>query len=433
VRTIRNWDRTLSWTPRVVHAPRDAGEVAEIVRRAADRGGRVKAVGSSLSWSDAADIADEVIVGDKLSRILVDPAGMRVTVGSGAKLRDVNEVLAGHGLSFENFGSITMQSAGGYTGTGSHGTGGRTPILSSFIEAMELVDGEGRIHRLDAATEPGVFSAARVGLGSLGVVTNITFRLVEAFDLEERLEIVDFDRALANLDRYVDDNDYCKLWWLPYSDRIQVYQFNKTARPRTRLTMQERFDASGMSGLTFAGLLGVSRLHPGATPWLLPGVERLAFRDHVRVDRSDRIIKYAGTIPWHQETEYAIPRENAAEAIERMRHLVLSATGYKVNFTQEIRFVAADDIPLSPAQGRDSCYLGGYVASLKWAPRYFLDFEALMGEYSGRPHWGKSFDRTPGQLRALYPRFDDFAALRADLDPRGVFRNRFIDRIFPAG
>jgi len=431
-KTIRNWDRTLTWTPSVVHEPRDAEEVSRIVTRAAARGGRVKATGSSLSWSDAADIAEQVIVGTNLADITVDREAKRATIGTGAKLKDVNETLAQHGLSFENFGSITMQTAGGYTGTGSHGTGGRTPVLSSFIEAMELVDGLGNIHHLDAATEPDLFSAARVHLGALGVITNITFRLVDAFDLEERLEIVDFEDALANLDAYVDGNDYCKFWWLPYSDKLQVYMFNKTAKARTPITMQERFDSSGMSSLTFSGLLGLSRLRPRMTDWLLPGVEKLAFRDHTRIDRSDKIIKYAGTIPWHQETEYAIARSDAAEGIAAMRELVLTSTGYKVNFTQEVRFVAADDIPMSPAYGRDSCYLGGYVASLKWAPRYFLDFEALMEQYAGRPHWGKSFDRNAAQLRELYPMYDQFNALRQQHDPHGVFRNRFIDRAFPA-
>lgn len=430
-KTIRNWDRTLAWTPNAIHEPRDAAEVAAIVQQAVNRGGRVKAVGSSLSWSDAADIPDEVIGGANLAAVTVDREAKRATVGTGAKLKNVNDTLAAHGLSFENFGSITMQSAGGYTGTGSHGTGGRTPVLSSFIEALELVDGRGEIHQLSAESEPDLFSAARVHLGALGVVTQITFRLVDAFDLEERLEIVDFDKALANLDQYVDGNDYCKFWWLPYSDKIQVYMFNKTTKPRTPITLQERFDSSGLSGRTFAGLLGISRLRPKLAPWMLPAVEKLAFQDHVRIDRSDRIIKYAGTIPWHQETEYSVPRADAAEAIEAMRQLVLTASGYKVNFTQEVRFVAGDDIPMSPAQGRDSCYLGAYVASLKWAPRYFLDFEALMDRYAGRPHWGKSFDRSAAQLRALYPGYDAFNALRTQCDPTGVFRNRFIDRVFP--
>lgn len=431
VRTIHNWDRTLTWTPTVVHQPRSTEEIVRVVQRASERGGHVKAVGSALSWSDVADIPEEAIQLDAMETVDVDTSAGLVRVGAGAKLKTVNEVLARHSLSFENFGSITMQSAGGYTGTGSHGTGRNTPILSSFIERIELVDGLGHVHQLDVHNEPDLFSAARVNLGVLGVVTSITFRCVAAFDLEERMEVVDFDKALENLDHYVDGNDYCKLWWVPYSDKIQVYVFNKTTKPRTSLTLQERFDASGMSGRTFTGLLGLSRLRPNTTNWILPTIDKLAFKPHTRIDRSDKIIKYAGGIPRHQETEYAIPRSRAAEGIEALRQLVLSATGYKVNFPQEVRFVAADDIPMSPAFGRHSCYLGGYISSLKWAPSYFRDFEDKMANFEGRPHWGKSFNRSAAEIRALYPKYDEFSSLRQRCDPNGVFRNRFADRIFP--
>ncbi|MCB0917587.1 MAG: FAD-binding protein [Actinobacteria bacterium] len=428
VTTIRNWDRTLTWRPTTVHRPADADEVSRIVAVAAEQGRRVKPVGSSLSWSDVADIPDQVLQLDNLNSVSVD--GMLARVGAGAKLRDVNESLAAHGLSLENFGSITMQTLGGYIGTGTHGTGGRTPILSSFIEELELVDGLGRIRTLNRESEPELFSAARVNLGALGVITAVSLRCVPSFDLEERLELIDFDTALADLDAYVDGNDYCKLWWMPYSDKLQVYTFNRTDKPRTPFTMQERFDASGLSGRVFTGILELSRRRPNLTPRLFPAVERRTFRDHVRVDRSDRIIRYAGTIPKHQETEYAIPREQAAEAIEGMRRLVLSASAYKVNFTQEVRFVAADDIAMSPASGRDSCYLGGYTSNLRTAPAYFLDFEQLMAQYRGRPHWGKSFNRDARQIRDLYPRYDEFARLRQQSDPQGVFGNRLLERIF---
>lgn len=430
-RTIHNWDRTLSWRPTALHRPQRTEDVARIVTDAAGRGTRVKAVGGALSWSDVAGIPDEVVVLDDMAAVTVDVERRRATVQAGARLRDVNEILAGHGLAFENFGSITMQTAGGYNGTGTHGTGGRTTILSAHIEAMTLVDGRGEVHQLDAQMSPDVFAAARVHLGCLGIVTDFTFRCVPAFDLEERLEIVDFDAALADLDGYVDANDYCKLWWLPYNDTVLVYAFNKTDKPRTPLTMQERLDKSGVSGVAFAALLRLGRLLPGAVPTVLRGAQASSFHPHVRVDRSDKIIKYVGAIPRHQETEYAIGRAHAAEAIDRWRHLVLGADSYKVNFTQEMRFVAADDIPMSPASGRDSAYLGGYIASLKWAPLYFMDFEALMRDYDGRPHWGKTFDRSADELRSLYPRYDEFDAVRRRCDPHGLFRNSFVDRVFP--
>jgi L-gulonolactone oxidase len=429
---IRNWDGTQSWTPAAIHSPATEGEVAALVRAAAARGGRVKPLGSALSWSDIIDVRETAMRFDRLAEVLhVDPAERRVTVQSGIGMRQLNEVLATHGLAFENFGSIVMQTIGGYIGTGTHGTGGKTPILSSQIERMRLVDGLGRIRELDRSSEPELFSAARVNLGCLGVVTELTLRCVDAFQLEEQLELVDFDRALADLDHYVDTNDYCKLWWIPYTDKIQVYRFNRTDRRRTRPTVPELLDSSGVSGAAFTGLIHLSRRFPALIPWLHGALQRIHFRPHRRVDRSDRITRVGQSIPIHQETEYAIPRQRAAHAIEEVRRIVDRATSYRLNFPMEVRFVAADDIPMSPASGRDSCYVGGYIASTEWAPHYFADFEGLMHDYDGRPHWGKSFSRSDRELRALYPDYDRFAALRRGCDPHGVFRNSFVDRVFP--
>lgn len=442
---IRNWDGTQTWRPEVVHHPSSEAEVAAIVRQAAERGGRVKAHGGSLSWSDIIDVPQAAMRLDRMARVLeVDPLAQRVTVQGGARLRDVNEALAARGQAFDNFGSIVMQTAAGYTGTGTHGTGGRTRILSSHIERMRLVDGRGEIHELSATSEPELFAAARVHLGCLGVVTEITFRTVDAFDLEERLELVDFDTALADLETHIAANDYFKLWWIPYTSKIQLYRFNRTTQPRTRQSFSERLDTTGISGAAYTALLGLSRHAPIIIPRLNETIQRFQFKARARIDRSDRIIRVATAIPVHQETEYAIPRVHAGAAIEEIRRFVERASprssaarssraAYHVNFPLEVRFVAKDDIPMSPASGRDSCYLGAYIASETWAVPYFADFENLMTDYAGRPHWGKTFTRTHRQMRQLYPEYDRFDALRRAADPAGVFHNRFVERVFAPG
>ena len=86
---------------------------------------------------------------------------------------------------------------------------------------------------------------------------------------------------------------------------------------------------------------------------------------------------------------------------------------------------------MSPASGRDSCYIGAYVGSLQWAPPYFADFEDLMCNFQGRPHWGKSFSLSHDEIKALYPYYDAFERLRRDCDPLDLFRNSFVDRVFP--
>jgi L-gulonolactone oxidase len=429
--TIRNWDRTQRWRPEEVHHPADEKEVARLVRRAAEGGKRVKAVGSALSWSDIIDMPQAALRFDRMADVVnVDRDRCLITVQPGAVLRDVNDVLYENGLAFDNFGSIVIQTAAGYTGTGTHGTGGSTPILSSQIQSMRLIDGEGEIHELDTEREPELFSAARVHLGCLGVLTEITFRCIEAFDVEERLELVPWDNALADLDDYVDGNDYCKLWWFPYTDHVQVYSFNATDKPRGGFGLTGWLDESGVSGVVFTALMALTRAVPPIVPSMTRTLQAIHFRPRTRVDRSDRVIKVSSGIPVHQETEYAIPRDRAAQAIDETRKLVL-AGGFRVNFPMEVRFVAADDIPMSPANGRDSCYVGAYVASRRWAEAYHAEFEEMIAEFEGRPHWGKTFSRTADELRALYPAYDHFDALRRRCDPAGVFRNSFVDRVFP--
>ncbi|MHC4456987.1 MAG: D-arabinono-1,4-lactone oxidase [Planctomycetota bacterium] len=431
-RRIRNWDGTQSWKPEAIYYPEDEEQIAKLIQLASEKQKRIKAVGEALSWSDIIDVPETAIRFDKMSKVLqVDRDNRQIRVQAGARLNYVNEVLAREGLAFDNFGSIVLQTAAGYIATGTHGTGAKTPILSTSIDKIRVIDGRGELVQLDDEHEPELFSAARVNLGCLGIVTEITFRCIEAFDLEERLELLDFDTVLADLNSYVNDNDYCKLWWLPYTNKIQVYTFNKTTRPRCGFGFTGFMDRTGLSGLLFTGLIRLGRAFPKFIPFLHDTVQRIHFHPRRRVDRSDQVIKVSNSIPIHQETEYAIPADQAAKAIDETRKLVLKAN-YRVNFPMEVRFVAADDLPMSPSYGRDSCYIGAYVSSPKWASHYFAEFQSLMGDYDGRPHWGKSFSRTHKELRALYPAYDEFDRLRRRCDPNGLFRNSFLDRVFPA-
>lgn len=263
------------------------------------------------------------------------------------------------------------------------------------------------------------------------MVTEITFRCIDAFDLEERREIVPFDRVLSNLDRYLADNDYVKLWWLPYTDVIQVYLFNRTQAQKTTPTPSELMEEWGLSTYSFSFLLFLTRVVPALTTAVLGSLQRFYFTPRRRVNRSDRLFNIGKMIPIHNESEYAIPLEKAAEAIDRLAGIVRNAAPeYRVNFPLKVRFVPDDDIPMSPATGRDSCYLGAYVASDKWTGPYHRDFEKLMEEYAGRPHWGKMFSRTALEFAELYPKYRQFDALRRECDPKGVFRNAFVDRVF---
>jgi FAD/FMN-containing dehydrogenase len=100
-----------------------------------------------------------------------------------------------------------------------------------------------------------------------------------------------------------------------------------------------------------------------------------------------------------------------------------------VMFPVEVRVAAADDIWLSTAYGRESAYVAIHqYAGLPYRA-YFDRFESIVAEVAGRPHWGKLHSLDAGRLGRLYPRYDEFRRVRAEVDPEGRFGNSYLTRV----
>ena len=180
--STRNWAGNQRCVPAAVHQPASTDEVASIVRQAAEAGRRVKAIGGGHSFTDAAMTDGDLISLDAMRRVLrVD--GTDVTVQAGIRLCDLNEQLAGQGLAMPNLGDIDRQSIAGATSTATHGTGAGLGNLATTIVGVELVTGDGSVVRADEHNDPELLRVARVGLGALGIVTEVTLRCVPAFNL----------------------------------------------------------------------------------------------------------------------------------------------------------------------------------------------------------------------------------------------------------
>lgn len=427
----RNWGRTVACAPARVVSPRTEDALAELVREAVQRGGRVKVVGSGHSWTDIACTDDvHVHLGEMEGTLEVAEDRNTAWVPAGMRLADCVDALAAEGLALPNLGSIAEQKVAGVVATGTHGTGVRTGNLSSFVQAMRLVDGTGAIHELSPDADPDAFRDARVNLGALGIVTRLRMAVVPAFRLREKLRLLPFEHAVAALPELLDAHAHVKLWWLPGTDQVQVYSFDPTQDPDTGPgNMAVRLDQAGLNRPAFAAILGASRVMPSLVPTLHRFVQLTTFGERERVQASPRVFNL-GMPPVHDECEYAVKLDLAQDALLAWRGLLRGAR-YHADFMQEVRFVAADDIALSNASGHAVAAIGAYQANKKTAPAYFRDFQSLMADFSGRPHWGKTFHRDGEDLKALYPRWADFVALKARMDPHGVFRNAFLDRLFP--
>jgi len=423
----RNWGRTVVAYPRAQFHPTTEEALCQIARAASRAGEPVKAIGAGHSFSPIAATDGWLVRLDRYTRVLsIDRERRTAKVQAGISLHRLSQALLAHGLALPNLGDIAYQSIAGAISTATHGTGRRLGNLATFVRSLSLVTAQGAVLECSAGERPELFHHARVGLGALGIISTVTLQCVPAFALHALEMPMRLDAVLEALDEHVDRNDHFEFFWVPHTGWALTKRNNRTDRPLApRRRFEEFRDDVLLSNLAFGLLCRLGRLRPAWIPRLaraLPGRGRVEYVDHShRVFANPRLVRFA-------EMEYAIPREAAKEAISRLVEMV-KARGFLLSFPVEVRFVAADDIPLSPAYGRETCYVAVHMfRGMEYEP-YFRAVEEIMGSYGGRPHWGKIHFQGEQTLRELYPEWQGFQAVRRALDPKQRFANPYLVRI----
>jgi L-gulonolactone oxidase len=423
-----NWTGDQSCAPAARERPHSIEQLQAALARAGERGVRVRAVGSGHSFSDIACSDGVQLSLDGLAGVLdIDSASGLVRVQGGVTIDALSRRLDEHGLAMENLGDIDVQSIAGAISTGTHGTGARLANISSQVVELKLVLGDGSTLVCSAEHEPDVFRAARVGLGALGVIAEVTLRCVPAFTLCGIDAPAPLEQTLARFEELALGNDHFEFFVFPYADVALTRTNNRTdepPQPRGRLAAYAN-DVL-LSNHAFGLFCRFARTVPGAIPQVNPLVTRLAGRSK-RVERSAAIFASPRLVRF-TEMEYALPREQTPQAVRAVMQLV-ERRGLAVPFPIEVRTVAPDDAFISTAAGRDTGYVAVHMyEGMEWRP-YFEAVEAIMVELGGRPHWGKRHFQTAAMLRPRYPDWDRFQAVRARLDPRGLFANAWTDRV----
>jgi L-gulonolactone oxidase len=234
------------------------------------------------------------------------------------------------------------------------------------------------------------------------------------------------DAILEDLDAHVEGNDHFEFFWVPHTPWALTKTNNRTTDPLSpRSRFSEWRNDTFMQNYAFGALCRVGRLRPRWIPRLakaLPASGRVAYVDQsYRVFASPRLVRF-------YEMEYAVPRQACAEVLNRVRGFV-EDSGLLLSFPVEVRFTAPDDIPLSTASGRESCYIAIHVyQGMDYHP-YFEGVERIMDDYGGRPHWGKLHFQTAATLSTRYDQWERFLAVRDRLDPQRRFTNAYLDRV----
>ena len=427
-KTWRNWGRSESVRPHFAARPSSVDEVVAAMRFARERGLGVKAVGAGHSFTGIAVAPGVQLDLSGLDGLLaVDARAARATLGAGTNLYQLPALLAPHGLAMENMGDIDRQTISGATSTGTHGTGSSFRGLAAQIVAVTMVTADGAILRVSEDENAELLPAARLGLGALGILVDITIQCVPAFLLSAVERPEPLESVLEDFEARANAVDHFEFYWFPHT-RTALTKNNSrldgSAERHPLSPAREWLEDRVLSNTALSLMCNVGRMAPGLTP----GINRLAGRlvgNRDFTDHSPEVFVTARRTRF-RAMEYAIPRGAIPDALRAVDRLIADR-GWRISFPVEVRVAASDDIWLSTAEGRESGYIAVHRYFRDDYREYFRGVEAIMRGFGGRPHWGKIHRQDAASLAESYPHFSDFLEVR---DRRGP-RDRHHDRRAP--
>jgi FAD/FMN-containing dehydrogenase len=397
--TWQNWSGSVVCEPQAIITPQSETGLLEVVRRAKHDRHTVRIVGTGHSFVPLCATDGVLVSLDELQGIVSTDATLkRATVWGGTKIWQLGEPLLAAGLALENQGDIDKQAIAGALSTGTHGTGHTLGNMSTQVVGLRLVLASGDALECAATHEPEIFKAARVSLGLLGIISQVTLQTLPVYRLHERTWVEPFDECMARLDAHIHATRHFEFFWSPREDACAMKALHPAHDTQTELAP---------APVTHGRL--VRYMKPERIDW------------SYRIFPSERTLKF-------NEMEFAVPAEYGPDCVREIRQLMQTKHA-DVIWPVEYRTLHSDDIPLSPAYGRETVTISIHQAAELPQQTFFADAEAVFRNHHGRPHWGKMHSHTARELRDLYPLWDDFLAVRAQLDPHGRFANDYLRRL----
>jgi alditol oxidase len=405
----RNWAGSYTYRARVAR-PRSVDELQTLVANQE----RVRALGTRHSFTDLADTDGVLVSLEELPPALrIDETRRTVSVSGGATFHTLSQHLHRQGWALANLASLPHISVAGAIATGTHGSGKQVKTLASMVSALEMVQADGELRRVERGNAD--FDGSVVSLGALGVVTRVTLDLVPTFDMWQEVWLdMPWDAVTADFDALLSSAYSVSLFTTWTGTTVsQVWVKGLADAEPPDLRPARRAEATvhmipAMSTTAVTGQLGV------VGPWH----ERLP---HFRPS-------FTPSSGAELQSEYLVPIAHAHEAIEGLR--ARAERWAPLLQVSEIRTVAADELWLSGAFAADVVAL-----HFTWHPdregvyAVLPELERLLLPLGARPHWGKCFTATRPELAAAYPMLDPFRELRDRSDPTRKLDNAFLDRV----
>jgi D-arabinono-1,4-lactone oxidase len=464
------WARTFHSSPELYVKPQSVSEIEKAVTLARRCRRRLTTVGCGHSPSDLTCTSSWMINLDDFNKILsVDKKSGVVVMQAGIRLWQLGDELEKHGLAVPNLGSINHQSIAGAISTGTHGSTLYHSILSTSIMSLRITLSNSRTILCSPTKNLPLFRAALLSLGALGIITEITFQAVPAFNLHWKQAIYPdthiFETWPTNIWKQA---EYVRVWWFPYTRRATIWRASKTDQDPKSLPYKPSYYDVALGYHVYHNLLYLAQYVPRILPWVEWFVFGMQYgfgsgpKTNIEAIQPSRQALLMNCLYSQYVNEWAIPLHLGPIALRRLSSwlnrltpadpdyvehgIPYSADGLWVHAPVEVRVTDSSktrDLKYSifPGESKDlprpylditredgpTLFLNAtlyrpYKMDPPCRERYYQGFEYLMKDLGGKPHWAKNFEATGEELREMYgENLDEYKRVRNDADPEGMF------------
>ena len=411
---LKNWAGNIEFSTSNVFYPKTVDEVVTLVKKL----NKLRGLGTRHCFNRIADSNDNLVSSNALNKIIsIDEKTRSITVEAGIKYGELAPYLNEKGFALHNLASLPHISVAGSCATATHGSGVTNGNLSTAVNALEFVSANGEIVQLSRAKDGENFLGAVVGLGAFGVVTKVGLDIQPTFMVKQFV----FERLPLDQLR----NNFEKIISAGYSVSLFTDWQHESIN---EVWIKSRVDSGIDYPAEFYGAKAATKnLHPIAD---------------ISAENCTEQMGVAG--PWHErlphfkmgftpssgvelQTEYFVPRKNAVDAI-----MAIQKMGKQISphlFISEIRSIAADNLWMSPCRNQDSIAIH-FTWKQDWpsVSKLLPVIEKELSVFNARPHWGKLFSIPKSVLQQRYEKLEDFKKLVGSYDPKGKFRNDFLEK-----
>lgn len=445
LKTLTGWGRTASTTARVVSTP-DIDVIARTVVEAGERG--VIARGLGRSYGDPSQNAGGTIIDmTALDRIhQVDADNATVVVDAGVSLDTLMRRLLPYGLWIPVLPGTRQVTVGGAIGSDIHGKNHHSQgSFGSHVQSMDLLTAGGEVRTLTPdGPESELFWATVGGMGLTGIVLNATIRLkrVEtAYFLVDTVQTRNLDELLEHFTDGSDENYVYSVAWfdslargekmgralltrgnsagvsdLPKKLRRDPLKFNApqlfTAPPIFPNGLVNKYTITAFNEVWYrkapTSFGAVQNITQFFHPLDLVG-------EWNRVYGSNGFLQYQFMVPFGQE-------EMFRRSVDK-----ISTSGH-VSFLNVLKtFGPGNAAPMSfPSKGWT---LTVDIPITPGLDRLCAELDEMVLNAGGRLYLAKESRTSADMIEKMYPRIHEWRAIRASVDPDGVFHSDLSRRL----